>query len=99
MAFEHLAWVALAVLSAAGIDAQQTCNIENGSSPAGEWKFVRAYDAVTGEVVLRQAIKAGDSKSVTVSGEEVRLEYKLAGDKDYHSAQTTQCKGGNTIRI
>ncbi|HEU4809749.1 MAG TPA: hypothetical protein VFS69_03730 [Sphingomicrobium sp.] len=99
MAFEHLAWVAVAAFAMAGIDAQQTCSIENGSSPAGEWKFVRAYDAVSGEVVLRQAIKAGDSKSVTVSGEEVRLEYKLAGDKDYHSAQTAQCKGGNTIRI
>ena len=49
--------------------------------------------------MLRQAIKAGDSQSVTVSGEEVRLEYKLAGDKDYHSTQTAQCKGGNTIRI
>jgi len=99
MAFEHLAWIALAAFAATGIDAQQTCNIQNGSSPAGEWKFVRAYDAVSGEVVLRQAIKAGDSQSVTVSGEEVRLEYKLAGDKDYHSTQTAQCKGGNTIRI
>ena len=99
MAFKHLACIALAAFATAGNDAEETCTIENASSPAGEWKFVRAYDSVNGEVVLRQAIKSGESRSVTVSGNAVRVEYKLAGDKDYHSAQTAQCKGGNTIRI
>ena len=99
MALRLLAWIAMAAAASAGSPEEQTCDIQNASSPAGEWKFVRASDPVTGEVVLRQAIKSGDTKSATVTGHQVRIEVKQAGDRDYHLARTSECKSGNTIRI
>jgi hypothetical protein len=71
--------------------------VENSSAP-GSWKFVRAYDADTGEVVLRKAINGGDSAKVTVSGTTARIEYKLAGHTRYQTAIIAACKGGNTLR-
>jgi len=99
MAVKLLAWIAMAGLASAASAKDQTCEIHNASSPAGQWKFVRASDPLTGEVVLRQAIKSGDSKSATVTGQQVRIEVKQAGDRDYHPARTSECKSGNTIRI
>lgn len=99
MALKLLAWLAMATFATAASAKEQTCDIQNASSPSGEWKFVRASDPLTGEVVLRQAIKSGDSRSATVTGQQVRIEVKRAGDRDYHSARTSECKSGNTIRI
>jgi hypothetical protein len=75
----------------------ESCKVQN-SNAAGQWKFVRVYDADTGQVVLRQAINGGDSKDVTVSGTRARVEYKLAGDAQYHSATIGTCKAGSVLK-
>ena len=74
-----------------------TCKIEN-TSPHGEWKFIRAYDVLTGKEVLSRAILGGASVEVTVTGTQIRLEYKLAGHRHYGSSVTATCKDGNTLR-
>jgi hypothetical protein len=93
----HLVASLIAVL-VPGAALAETCSVQVVGA-ATMWKFVRAYDADTGEVVLRQAIKAGDSKDVTVSKNRLRIEFKLAGDREYHSSRVTTCEGGNTVRI
>ena len=74
-----------------------SCKVQN-SSPPGQWKFVRVYDADTGQIVLRQAINGGDSKDVTLTGTRARVEYKLAGDAQYHSATIETCKAGSVLK-
>ena len=76
----------------------ESCNIQN-ASPPDRWKFIHAYDVATGELVFARPINGGESRSVTVSGSSIRIEYKFAGDLNYHSAIVTTCKGGNTVRI
>jgi len=74
-----------------------TCNIQS-SSPPGVWRFFRVYDGGSGEVLLRQAISGGDSKSVTSKSDQVRVEFKLPGHTKYQVGATATCKDGNTIR-
>jgi hypothetical protein len=76
----------------------ETCMIEI-TGPSGQWKFVHVYDAATGTVVLRQAIKAGDSRPVTVSGDRVRVDWKFPGYVDYVPGAVSQCKDGNRIKV
>ena len=75
----------------------ESCTLQS-ASPPGQWKFVRAYDPETGSIVLQQAVNGGDSKPVTVSGERVKVEYKLPGQTRYQPAVVSPCKGGNTVR-
>jgi hypothetical protein len=91
--------LALAGLAFLFIEAQalaETCNVQV-TGPEGQWKFVHVYDVATGEIVLRQAIKSGDSKPVTVSGDKVRVDWKLPGYTDYRTGAVLPCKGGNTV--
>ena len=75
-----------------------SCKIEN-SGPPDEWRFVQIYDVDRGQIVLGRAIKSGDSKEVTVSGERVRVDHKLPGGTQYATGPVVICKGGNTIRF
>ena len=76
----------------------ETCNVQV-TGPADQWKFLHVYDVATGEIVLRQAVKSGDYKAVEVSGDKIRVDWKLAGQKEYRAGAVTQCKAGNTVRI
>ena len=74
-----------------------TCNIQS-TTPPGVWRFFRIYDAGTGEVLLRQAINGGDTKSVTSKHDQVRVEFKTPGSTKYQVGATAPCKDDNTIR-
>jgi hypothetical protein len=76
----------------------ETCTVEV-TGPQDQWKFVHVYDVATGKMVLGHAIKSGDSSEVTVSGDQVRVDWKLAGDKHYHTGAATQCKAGHPIKV
>ncbi len=88
----------LLALLTPGAALADTCRVEVFGAPT-IWKFIRAYDADTGEVVLRQAIKSGDGREVTISKNRLRIEFKFPGDRNYHPAQVTTCQGGNIVRI
>ncbi len=75
----------------------ENCKVES-TSPPGQWKFIRAYDADTGKIVFQQAINGGDSKPITVSGERVRVDHKLPGHTVYQTGTVAPCKGGNTVK-
>ena len=75
-----------------------TCNVKS-SGPADRWRFVQVYDVDRNEVVLRQAVKGGDSKPVTVSGERIRVAYKLPGATRYNPGLEALCKEGSTIQF
>ena len=78
--------------------AAETCKLQVARK-AGEWKFVKAYDADTGEVVLQQVITGGHHKEATVSGKRIRVDWKLPGDAKYRAGAVTLCKRGNTIKV
>jgi hypothetical protein len=50
-------------------------------------------------MVLGHAIRSGHSREVTVSGHQVRVDWKLAGDAHYHAGAATACKAGHTIKV
>jgi hypothetical protein len=75
-----------------------TCKIHSASAP-GHWRFFRVYDAHTGEVLLRQAVNGGDSKAVTSKHNQVRIESKLPGHRNYRPGPLAACKGDNTISV
>lgn len=75
-----------------------TCSI-HATGPVGGWKFVQAHDVAKHKIVLSQAIKSGDSKTVTVSGDQVRVDWKLAGHAHYRAGAVNTCKQGNVIRV
>jgi hypothetical protein len=89
--------VAIAVV-VAGEALAETCNIQSRRAP-GEWKFVKVYDADTGEIVYQQAVSGGVNKQVTVSGQRVRIDSKLPGYIDYEAGAVALCKGGNTVKF
>jgi hypothetical protein len=88
---------AIAAILVAHEARAESCKVES-TSPPGQWKFIRAFDADTGKVVYQQAINGGDSKPVTVSGERVRVDYKLPGHTVYQTGTVAPCKGGNTVK-
>jgi hypothetical protein len=87
--------VALLLGTSAGAE---TCHIQV-TGAAGDWKFVHVYDVAKGTIVMRQAIKVGETKQVTVSGSRVRVDWKFAGHRSYTTGAVKTCKGGNTIEI
>ena len=93
-----LAAAAIIAASLVGHEARaESCKVESASQP-DQWKFIRVYDADTGKIVYQQAINGGDSKPVTVSGERVRVDYKLPGHTVYQTGTVAACKGGNTVK-
>jgi len=76
----------------------ETCNVQV-TGPAEHWKFLHVYDVATGEVVLRQAIKAGDSRPVEVTGDKIRVDWKMPGDRNYRAGSVALCKAGNFVKI
>jgi len=97
MTLKPVALFAIAALLVESAALAESCKVQS-TSPPGQWKFVRAYDPDTNEVVLRQAINGGDSKPVTVAGDHVRVEYKLPGHTRYQPAVVAPCKDGNVVR-
>jgi len=83
--------------TASGANAE-TCNIQSVRAP-GHWQFVKVYDLDTGKVVLQRAINGGEHHEVIVSGHRMRVDWKLAGGKDYKAGKATTCKDGHTVRI
>jgi len=92
------ALIVAATAASAASAATETCDIQNASAP-GRWKFVRVYDVADGKVVLSQAMNGGDLRPVTVKGRSVRVEYKLAGDLQYHSSRVASCHKGAIVKI
>ena len=88
----------VAMLLAETAAARESCKIEN-AGPADEWRFVQVCDVDRGQIVLGQAIKDGDSKEVTVSGERIRVDHKFPGWTTYATRPVVTCKGGNTISL
>jgi hypothetical protein len=97
MRFRPIALVGLAGLLIEAQALAETCNVQV-TGPADQWKFVHVYDVATGEIVLRQAIKSGESKPVTVSGDKVRVDWKLPGYQKYRTGPVVECKSGNTVK-
>ena len=97
MTLKHLALAGIAVLLVESEALAESYKIQS-TNPPGQWKFVRVYDPDTGSIVLGKSINGGDSKTVTVSGERVKIESKLPGHTDYQGAFLAPCKYGNTIR-
>jgi hypothetical protein len=98
MTLKFLAPAAMIAAILVGYEAHaESCKVES-ASPAGQWKFIRAYDADTGKVVFQQALNGGDSRPVTVSGERVRVDYKLPGHTVYQTGAVAPCKGGNSVK-
>ena len=93
----HIALLATAVVLLESQAGAETCMIHN-SGPAGEWKFFRVHDADTGQIVLQQAIKGGDSRQVEVSKERVTVSSKFPGYRQYSQPIASTCKGGNTVK-
>jgi len=88
----------VAILLAESSAVAESCKIEN-AGPPDEWRFVQVYDVDRGQIVLGQAIKSGDKKEVSVSGEKVRVDHKFPGWTTYATGPVLICKGGNTIRF
>ena len=79
-------------------DEPESCKVLwNG--PSDEWRFVKIYEQSTGEIVFQSVVRGGESRGVYVKTPRIRVESKWAGDKNYHAGPTTDCKGGNTVRI
>ncbi len=98
MAIRHIpvSVAALLLVDSAAIAA--TCQIQN-AGPPNQWRFVHVYDVDRGKIVLQQAIKSGDSKEVAVSGDQVRVDHKLAGSTQYTTGAVATCKDGATIKF
>ena len=87
---------ALALLETAAVAG--SCKVEN-AGPADEWRFVHGHDVDRGEIVLSKAIKSGDSKPVTVSGERVRVDHKTPGGTRYLTGPVAICKDCNAVKF
>jgi hypothetical protein len=98
MRINLLALIGSTALAAGTQALAETCTIEI-TGPHGQWKFVHVYDVATGKMVLGHAIRSGHSREVTVSGHQVRVDWKLAGDAHYHAGAATECKAGHTIKV
>ena len=98
MTAKHMGLAIIAMLLAESAAVAENCKIENGGPP-DEWRFVQVFDVDRGQIVLGQAIKSGESKEVTVSGERVRVDHKFPGWTTYATGPVLTCKGGNTIRF
>ena len=98
MTKKHAILVIVAALFAERNAIAGTCNVRS-SAPVDRWRFVQVYDVDRNEVVLRQAVKGGDSKPVTVSGERIRVAYKLPGATRYKPGVEALCKEGSTIQF
>lgn len=88
----------LAALLVEAAAPAETCTIEI-TGPANQWKFVEVHDVAAGKVVLAEPIKVGQTRSVTVSGGQIRVDWKFAGYRKYRTGAVTPCKGGNRIRV
>jgi len=98
MTGKHMGFTLVAMVLAESAAVAESCKIENGGPP-DEWRFVQVYDVDRGQIVLGKAIKSGDSKEVTVSGQRVRVDHKLPGGTAYATGPVVICKGGNSIRF
>jgi hypothetical protein len=86
-----------ATLGAANASAE-TCHIQSTSAP-GTWRFVKVYDVDTGTTVMQRALDGGATREVSVSGQQVRIDFKNAGGKHYKAGPVATCKNGNTVRF
>jgi hypothetical protein len=94
-------FIAIAALAALLVETPalaETCMIEI-TGPEGQWKFVQVFDVATGNMVMGQAIRSGEVKTVTITGDQVRVDWKLSGYRDYRTGEVTTCRGGNRIRV
>lgn len=98
MTIRHMGLAVAAMLLAESAAVAENCKIENGGPP-DEWRFVQVFDVDRGQIVLGKAIKSGDSKEVTVTGERIRVDHKLPGGTQFATGPVVVCKGGNTIRF
>ena len=98
MANKHIAFSVAALLLVDSAAIAATCKVQN-AGPPDQWRFVHVYDVDRGKIVLRQAIKSGDSKEVTVSGDRVRVDHRLAGSTQYATGPIAQCNEGATIKF
>lgn len=97
MTFKIIAGAAFAALLFEGQALAESCVIQV-TGPEEQWKFLHVYDVATDSIVLRQAMKSGDSKTVTVSGDKVRIDWKYPGYEKYRTGTVMPCKGGNIVR-
>ncbi len=74
-----------------------TCKIES-TRAAGEWKFVKVYDADTGKIVLQRPISGGIAYDVSVRGYRVRIDSKLPGGIKYVPGPIFDCVDGNRVK-
>ena len=98
MKFKLSLCAGLAALFAGSPALAETCHVQV-TGAAETWKFLHVYDLATGEVVLRQAIKSGDSRPVEVNGDKIRVDWKMPGDRKYKTGPAVTCKAGNIVRI
>lgn len=98
MTRQHLFASIIAAALLEGAAVAGTCKVQNAAKP-GDWRFVHVYDVKKSEIVLRQAINGGDSKSVTVSGDRVRVNHKYPGSKGYKAGPVVACKNGNIVKF
>jgi len=50
-------------------------------------------------MLAAQAIKAGDSRPVEVTGDKIRVDWKMPGDRNYRAGSVALCKAGNFVKI
>jgi hypothetical protein len=98
MKFRHACLFAGAVLLPVAGAFAGTCTIEI-TGPREQYKFVQVHDVAARAIVMRKAIKSGQSREVTVSGDRVRVDWKFAGGTSYQSGKVQACNGGRRIRI
>ena len=98
MKFRPAFAIGIAALMFGGEAMAETCKIEI-TGPKDQYKFIHVYDVATGQIVFRQAIRSGDIKEVTVSGDQVRVDWKLAGYTRYRVGAIQPCKGGNKVKV
>jgi hypothetical protein len=84
------------LLAAQPISVVESCRLVH-QGPPGEWRFVKVYDAASGEEFMSSVIKVGEPKVLYDAPARIRITYKYAGARQYRSGPTAECSKGNTV--
>ena len=98
MKTRHIGLAAACLLLVQAPAFAESCIIEiTGAKDV--YKFVQVYDLATGKIVLTKAFKSGQSQSVTLKGDRIRVDWKFLGGIRYEAGASRICRGGNRIRV
>ena len=86
------------LLAAQAPEVGNGCQILYSGSP-GEWRFVKVYDAHSGQEILSTILRAGEPKIIHEAPARIRIALKYAGDTQYRPGPTAECSSGAIIKF